>query len=375
MQVNTRNIIAVSGIVLFISAVFLFSCSGDHSDNHQQDGGGVIGTMSDSYINRPAGGRNFVIGTSIPIELKLRKIPENLDSVLIYVDQRIVFSTNEKKESYQFDFSDSSTTCGTHQIKTVLKKSDGKREEQYQRFVYLSDVEPVQYTYNIVKKFPHDIHAYTQGLIIDNGILYEGTGLRGESQLRIVNMMDGSIMKSVDIKDNLFGEGITIIGDKIYQLTYQAHRGFVYDKKSFALLSEFQYKTEGWGITTNGSDLIYSDGSHQLFYVNPETFEVVKTIEVYDNHGMQTRLNELEYIEGEIWANVYTTDEILRIDPNSGKVTGKISCRGLLQPEEYKPGETDVLNGIAYDHRNKNIYITGKNWPWMFEVKIVRADS
>ena len=345
----------------------LFSC-----DNSEVIKNPIIQSTSDSYINRPSGGRQLIWGTEIPIELVLRKIPTDLDSVYILIDNKTVFSSAEKKEKYLFNFKDSSITVGKHQIKTILKKKSG-REDQYQTFTLLSDISPKSYSYTIVNKYPHDTKAYTQGLVFDNGILFEGTGLRGQSELRQLNYLSGTVTKKIPVINDLFGEGITIIGDKIYQLTYQANKGFVYNKQSFELIKEFTYTTEGWGLTTDGTSLIYSDGTEKIYYLDAENFKVIRTLEVYDDRGMQTRINELEFIEGEIWANIYTTDEIVKIDPATGKVTGRINMSGLLSPQEYQSGTIDVLNGIAYEAKSKKIFVTGKNFPWLWEVKIIES--
>lgn len=348
----------------FFLILLLHSC-----DNSAPENNTIIQHRSDSYISSPASGRKYVCHAEIPIELSLRNIPNDLDSVYIYLDQKLIYSSTEKKERYNFSYQDSLSTVGSHLIKTVLIKKSGK-EEQYLSFIFTSNLIPENYSYSIIKKYPHDPNAYTQGLVFDNGLLYEGTGLRGKSELRLVNLSDGKIIKSVAVINNLFGEGITVVGDKIYQLTYQANKGFVYRKNNFDLIKEFNYHTEGWGLTTDGKNLIYSDGSEKLFFLDTTHFSIVKTLEVYDDHGAVTRLNELEWIEGEIWANIYTTDDIIRIDPTTGKVIGKINMSGLLSPEDYQGGNVDVLNGIAYEPKSKKIYVTGKNFPWIWEVQI-----
>lgn len=226
------------------------------------------------------------------------------------------------------------------------------------------------YTYEVINTYPHDRNAFTEGLVYEEGFLYEGTGLRGHSTLRKVNLATGEPIKSHTLEPQFFGEGITIFKDRIIQLTYQTRVGFVYDKETFELLQKFSYPTEGWGITHDGRKLIMSDGTSTLYFLDPETFEEVGTIDVYDENGPVTMLNELEYINGEIYANVWQTDHIARISPQTGKVTGWIELEGLLPPED-RDG-VDVLNGIAYDAENDRLFVTGKFWPKLFEIKLVK---
>jgi glutamine cyclotransferase len=227
------------------------------------------------------------------------------------------------------------------------------------------------YTGKVVHTYPHDRGAYTQGLVFDGGFLYEGTGLLGQSTLRRVELETGTVLKSRALSPQYFGEGVTICGDRIVQLTWRSQLGFVYDKNGFDLLREFTYPTEGWGITGDGRRLIMSDGSAKLYFLDPEDFKVTGSIEVQDGGQAVSGLNELEYIRGEIYANVWLTDRIVRIAPETGKVTGWIELAGLLPPED-RTEPVDVLNGIAYDAGNDRIFVTGKLWPKLFEIELVR---
>jgi len=235
--------------------------------------------------------------------------------------------------------------------------------------VFLSDIEPKTYSYEVLKVYPHDKNAYTQGLIFDNGFLYEATGLKGESSLRKVQLSTGDPIQSYTIDPKVFGEGITLFNDKIIQLSWQNNTGFVYDKKSFQLLSKFNYPTEGWGITNDGKSLIMSDGTNKLYYLETGSYSATGYIEVYDNKGSVTELNELEYINGEIYANIYRTDKIATIDPKTGKVLAYIDLSKILPSTDYEP-DTDVLNGIAWDNSGKRLFVTGKKWPKLFEIKL-----
>ena len=225
------------------------------------------------------------------------------------------------------------------------------------------------YTYEVVNTYPHDQNAFTQGLVFENGILYEGTGLRKRSTLRRVDLETGDILQILRIPDQYFGEGVTIYENKVIQLTWKSHIGFVYDKSSLELLQEFNYSTEGWGITYDEKHLIMSDGTSTLYFLHPETFEQIGQIEVLDGDEPVTRINELEYVQGEIYANIWLTDRIARISPQTGQVVGWIELEGLLYVEDYNE-PIDVLNGIAYDPKNDRLFVTGKLWPRLFEIKL-----
>lgn len=233
----------------------------------------------------------------------------------------------------------------------------------------ISSAVPI-YTYKVVNAYPHDRNAFTQGLVFENGVLYEGTGLRGRSTLRRVELETGDILQVRELPAQFFGEGITIYGDKIIQLTWQSNVGFVYDRDSFEVLQEFHYPTEGWGITHDGKRFIMSDGTSTLHFLDLETLEEVGRIEVHDNHEPVTRLNELEYVRGEIYANVWQTDRIARISPQTGQVIGWIELKGLLSAAD-RSEPVDVLNGIAYDAKNDRLFVTGKLWPRLFEIELV----
>jgi len=234
-----------------------------------------------------------------------------------------------------------------------------------------SNITPV-YSYNVVNTYPHDRSAFTQGLVFEDGVLYEGTGLNGRSTLRRVELETGEVLQIHELPAQFFGEGVTVYGNDIIQLTWQSHVGFVYDRDSFELLQEFNYSTQGWGITHDGERLIMSDGTATLYFLDPETFEEIGRVGVYDNDGSVNRLNELEYVQGEIYANVWQTNCIARIDPQTGQVVGWIELKGLLTPEDR--GEpVDVLNGIAYDAENARLFVTGKLWPKLFEIELISA--
>ncbi len=231
---------------------------------------------------------------------------------------------------------------------------------------------PTTWTYEIVNTFDHDPNAFTQGLIFEDGVLYEGTGLNGQSELRKVELETGKVLQSHRLPDRFFGEGITIFEDRIIQLTYQSRVGFVYDKNTFEQLEKFKYPTEGWGLTHDGKHLIMSDGTPMIYFLDPQTFARVRKIMVLDQDTLVGWVNELEYIDGEIYANVWPGDRIARIDPETGQIIGWIDCRGLLTAQD-KHAEIDVFNGIAHDPATGRLFVTGKCWPKLFEIKLVPA--
>ncbi len=229
---------------------------------------------------------------------------------------------------------------------------------------------PTYRRYKVVNTFPHDRQAWTQGLIFEDGFLFEGTGLPGRSALRKVELLTGNVLQEHKLADEFFGEGITILDSRIVQLTYQSKVGFVYDKESFKPLQEFHYPTEGWGLTHDGKRLIMSDGTPMLYFLDPQTFERTNRMMVFDGDEPVWGLNELEYIEGVIYANVWPTDRIVQIDPATGKVVGWIDMKELLSPQD-RNGSQDVLNGIAYDPAGRRLFVTGKLWPKLFEIKLI----
>ncbi|MCP4544072.1 MAG: glutaminyl-peptide cyclotransferase [Chloroflexi bacterium] len=243
----------------------------------------------------------------------------------------------------------------------------------YAPVIYTQRTPPPVYTYTVVQTYPHDLNAFTQGLVFTDGIFYEGTGLYGRSSLRKVELETGNVLQIYRLPQQFFGEGITIYGDQIIQLTWRSHIGFVYAKDSFQLLKTFNYPTEGWGLAHDGERLIMSDGTSTLYFLDPETLEIIGQVEVYDNNGPVVRLNELEYIQGEVYANVWQTNRIARIDPQTGRVVGWINLKGLLSHTNLAQA-VDVLNGIAYDAEGDRLFVTGKLWPVLFEIQLTVSD-
>ena len=225
------------------------------------------------------------------------------------------------------------------------------------------------YGYEVVNMWSHDADAFTQGLLFHDGVFYESTGQIGESSLRKVELATGKVLQKVDVPPPIFAEGLALLNGKLYQLTWENHKAFVYDMETFQKLGEFHVDGEGWGLTEDGESLILSDGSNQLRFLDPATFRIKRTISVVDKGQPLRQLNELEYVKGEIYANIWHTDQIVRIDPQTGAIRGWIDLKGLL-PAGQVSDEEAVLNGIAYDEAGDRLFITGKLWPKLFEIRL-----
>ena len=227
--------------------------------------------------------------------------------------------------------------------------------------------DPIIYTYKIVRTYPHDTNAFTEGLVFDNGVLYESTGEYGFSSLRRVNLDTGNVQQNILLSSSYFGEGLTVVNGSLIQLTWREKIGFIYDKETFDLLDNFSYSSEGWGLTFNGSDLIMSDGTSKLTFLDPVTFQMVGQVNVHDGNSSVTNINELEYVNGDVYANVWLQQNIAIINPQTGTVKGWIDLTGIYQSNNAD----DVLNGIAYDSQTDRLFVTGKDWPNLYEIRII----
>ncbi len=227
-----------------------------------------------------------------------------------------------------------------------------------------------EFTFRVVRQFPHDPQAFTQGLAYRNGYFYEGTGLNGRSSLRQVKVETGEIVREVDLAPQFFGEGVTLLKDEVVQLTWRSQTGFIYNLSDFRLLRRFSYPGEGWGITSDGREVFMSDGTPEIRVLDANTLTEKRRLKVHDGARPVAQLNELEFVEGEIFANVWQTDRIARISPRTGEVLGWIDLTGLLSPL-YHVSSDAVLNGIAYDAQNKRLFVTGKLWPTIFQIQLI----
>jgi glutamine cyclotransferase len=315
---------------------------------------------------------NIAQGDTLTLQLDL-PAERTTDSVLYFVNDQLIRKSKGNEALY---FDSSTLSFGPQQL-TARHYENGEVQEANLMITVVSDKAPEQYSFSVVNTFPHDPEAFTQGLEYSDGMLYESTGEYGSSTLRKVELTTGKVIQQIKLPDSQFGEGLTLVDDKIVQLTWREGRGLVYDKTSFEKVSEFNYQAsrEGWGICYDGEKLIKSDGSNRLYFLDKNTFqETGKFLEVYDHNGPVDELNELEYIDGKIFANVYLTDKIVVIDPTSGKVEGELNLIGLLPQKDQHPDQVLngwVLNGIAYDRQAKRIFVTGKKWNTLFEIRMI----
>lgn len=231
--------------------------------------------------------------------------------------------------------------------------------------------EAPMYGYRVVRSYPHDPQAFTQGLLFHDGYLFESTGLHGQSSVRKVDLETGRVLRRIDLPPRYFGEGLACHEGRLYQLTWKSEIGFIYDAETLVRVGSFHYEGEGWGLVFDGTNFVMSDGSHRLRFMERNTFEPVRTVDVLDGDVPVSNLNELAFIEGEIWANIFPTDRIARIDPETGRVAGWIDLAGILSPGDRAGRPVDVLNGIAYDEAGRRIFVTGKLWPRLYEIELV----
>lgn len=313
---------------------------------------------------KPTNGELFNLGDDIQVILKLKNDAVTPDSIVLYVDNMRIGGMT----SLEYNLNTKSFALGTRQLRATAWHS-GQRQTASVGLKLRSDIAPKKLSYKVVNTYPHDIEAYTQGLFYHNGNLIESTGQKGLSSLRRVDINTGKVLQSVNLNREYFGEGTTIYDGEIYQITWTSRKGFVYNPKTFDLIRTFDYPTQGWGLTTMDNMLVMSDGSNILYFLEPKSFTEVKRVEVLDNVGPVNQLNELELIKGKIYANVYLTDKVVVIDPSSGRVEAEIDFSGLLS-ERDKHRNIDVLNGIAWDSKDERLFVTGKNWPKLFEIQV-----
>lgn len=289
-----------------------------------------------------------------------------IDSVQFYLNQEKL--TNDQKLEVTLDINNH--RLGKHTLKALVFYQ-GKSKEITKDIYFLADTEPEIYVFEIVKTYPHDKNAFTQGLEYKNGFLYESTGLYKKSSLRKVKIETGEVLQKIDLDPKYFAEGLTIYNDKIYQLTWKEGVGLIYDLDNFSFEKTFSYQKsiEGWGLTHNETHLIKTDGTEKIWFLNPENQQEDYYIEAYTNTRKVEQLNELEMVNGLIYANIYQQNSILMVNPKNGKVEGVANLNGLKDLVEQH-AELDVLNGIAYDPKTNRLFVTGKNWSKLFEIKL-----
>ena len=321
-----------------------------------------------AYFLSPEAGTSVSQGDEVKLQLRFPE-GKSADSVVYFVDDQRFSAV---KDSQLVVFSTATAKIGSR-LFTAKIYANGQVEELSTNVLIKPAQAPEQFSYKVLATFAHDTSSYTQGLEFNDGMLYESDGEYGSSSLRKVDPKTGKVLKKQDLANEVFAEGLSIMGDKLVQLTWQENVGLVYNKNSFVLQGQFPYQNsrEGWGLCNNGERFYKSDGTNQIYLLNKDTYQEEGFIEVYNNQGPVDQLNELEFIDGKIYANVYQTDKIVIIDPKTGAVTGEIDLSGILQPKD-RYANTDVLNGIAYDSAGKKLYVTGKNWAKLFQIILVK---
>lgn len=353
---------------LILNTLFVLTCCNDGGEKPNEGNSKSPRIPRNTSIVSPSPNMQLIIGE--PVEFKVSSKKE-IDSILFDDDEKeIIYKTDS------FTWKSGKALTGEKKFKVTVFYNGGKSETHFPRVRFLSDIEPEKLTYKVIEKYPHDPEAYTQGLFFMGDVLYESTGRKGRSSIRKVNLKTGEKIKQVNIDSQYFGEGSTFWEDKIMMLTYRSNIGFVFDT-DLNQTGKFNYDHEGWGATTLGDTLIVSDGTETLHLLDPRDFSEIGRLEVYDHKGPVKSLNELEMIDGHIYANIYTEDNIAVIDPTTGKVLKMIDLSGLLENSE-KAGldeVNDVLNGIAYHKASGKIYVTGKDWPSLFQVEFLKKEE
>ncbi|RYM35495.1 glutaminyl-peptide cyclotransferase [Brumimicrobium glaciale] len=350
--------------ILSLLLTLLMSCNGDKDEIKS-------GSLVPARFELPFNNTTVQKGQSIQVDISI-VTPSEVKSIKVFTKDSVIYEGPIKKNKKSFAVNTSSWSYGTNQLTLETTLNDGKTRRDNRILKILPDVFPKEYSAEVLKVFPHATTSYTQGLEFDGDQLYEGTGgtgATGKSMVAKVDLKSGRIQEKKMLDEKYFGEGITIMGDKLYQLTWQEHTCFVYDKNTLEELNKFTYTGEGWGLCNDGEQLIMSDGSERLYFRDPNTFGLKRSIEVYTNEGPVKGLNELEYIEGKIYANVYTRNQMVIIDPKTGVVTGRIDA-SIMALDYRKTGE--VLNGIAYKKSTRQLFVTGKNWPNLLEIGLVK---
>lgn len=318
-------------------------------------------------VSNPSDNAQLVVGDQLEIRTNVVDGQE-LKQLQLFLGDSLL---NEQKNvgiQAKYSLATKDLNVGFHTIRIVGTDAEGEEFIVNRTIALFSDIYPELKVAKIMRTYPHQTTSYTQGLEMYNGKLYEGTGQTGKSKLMEIRLETGETIRSVDVPDYIFGEGITILNDEIFQITWEARKCFVYDVNSFELKREFQYFGEGWGIANDGKHLIMSNGSSEVVFRDPKTFDIVRSIQIFGSSQEYRAINELEYLNGFIYANVYQEDYVLKIDPANGKVLEKIDCGDVVREGK---GSGDVLNGIAYNTKTGNFILTGKNWSKFFEVQFV----
>ncbi|AMQ00711.1 Glutamine cyclotransferase [Pedobacter cryoconitis] len=356
---QTNTLVKLPKLILLIGALtgitFVISC---------KSGAGASDALS---FKLPEQGQSYGLGEDVKVQLDV-PAEGKVSSVNYLLDGKPVGSKNNG-EALTIKTGDLSLG---YKLITAVVDQGSKKDTLTINIVLKSSVKPAEFTYKVINTFPHDTSSYTQGLEYHNGRLLESSGEYGFSTLKWVDLQTGKASPKIELEKKFFGEGSTLIGDKIILLTWKEDVGFIYDAKSLKQLGTFPYQNsrEGWGLTFDGQRIIKSDGTNRIWFLNKDNYKEENYVDVYDNNGEVAQLNELEYIDGKIYANIYQTDKIAVIDPKSGSVLSYIDLTGLLPAKDRFPN-TDVLNGIAWDAAGKRLFVTGKKFSKLFQIQLV----
>ncbi|MBC7418938.1 MAG: glutaminyl-peptide cyclotransferase [Pedobacter sp.] len=320
----------------------------------------------------PEMGSSIALGNPLDVKIVFGN-DKKVDSVVYLLDHAHYLS---KKDTSAVSIKTNALKLGNHLV-TAKIFSEGKSEDLTSNFILLSNIVPQEYGYEIIKKFPHDTSSYTEGFEYHDGFFYESAGDYGHSSLRRVDVNSGKVLQKATLDSIYFGEGITMIDNKILQLTYKEKVAFVYDKSTFKKLETIPYTVaeQGWGLYFDGSKILTTDGTNNIYFLDKNNYQKIGGLEVYNNKGPMDNLNELEIVDGKIYVNVYTKNYFLIVDEKTGAVEGKVDLSGLLPDGYFKTDYAignNVLNGIAYDKVGKRLFVTGKKWPYVFQIKLVK---
>lgn len=363
---------------LLIIAFVLAACTGNGVNRKVTQKNAENVTQPDRYVKSirlksPLREDIYADGQRIPVIVEPRRKRTSIDSIQFVENGKLLHTLTSKPWTY--DWLPRKGVMGKRSLQVLAYHSDGQIGRLTSVIKLKSSTPPQKYKITVVRSFPHDTRAYTQGLLFHRGCIWEGTGQRGESSLRKVNLESGEVLAFADLEKEYFGEGITVYQNQLVQLTWTSGKAFVYSDEDLSRNDTFYLQSsngQGWGITTMNDEFVISDGSNMLTVLDADSFSRKRTIEVFDDKGEVKNLNELEYINGQIYANVWLTNRIVIIDPASGRVTGDINLKGLLTPAQERrliKGD-DVLNGIAWDSMQNRLFVTGKRWPRLFEIQL-----
>ncbi len=357
-----KELLKILSAILILNILFLTGCGTDEKKD-QVNSPRIFRNMT--KVDSPKGTQKVTLGDTLLVKIVPSSDTVKIDSVVVGHGGKYWKALQAGEVSIP---SEMISSVGIPRIIAKVYLSNKKTETFYPKFAIYPPA-PKERTYKLIKEYPHDISSYTQGLFIKDGLMYEGTGQEGHSKLMTYNYRTGEIIKSIELEPRYFGEGIAYLDNKIYQLTYKAKELFVYDL-NFNKINTYSYDSEGWGLTVLEDQLVMSDGTNQLYLRDKDNFEKIKTIPVYDNNGPVSNLNELEVIDGKVYANIYQTDIVVVINPKNGAVEERLNLSDIFPNRTNLGHQVDVLNGIAIHPETQKIFVTGKWWPKIYEIEI-----